>query len=55
MTVYTLLALLIFLLFGPLSAALLLWQRLTARRYVTAQPARPPFLSDVPDGNEDAL
>ena len=54
MTIYTLLALLIFLLFGPVSAALLLWQRLTARRYVTAQPG-PRYLSDVPDGNGEHL
>ena len=38
MTVYTLLALLIFLLFGPLSAALLLWQRLGQRRYIAVRP-----------------
>lgn len=42
-------ALIIFLLFGPSAAALLLWQRLTARRYITVMP------QDVPDGNEEYL
>ena len=55
MTTLDVLLLIIFVTVGLAAAALLLWQRLTARRYVTAQPARPPFLSDVPDGNEDAL
>lgn len=45
-------ALLVFLIFGPSAAALLLWQRLTARRYISVPRVMP---QDVPDGNPDSL
>ena len=45
-------ALIIFLLFGPSAAALLLWQRLTARRYISVPRVMP---QDVPDGNGEWL
>ena len=45
-------ALIVFLLFGPSAAALLLLQRLTERRWITVPSIMP---QDVPDGNPDSL
>ena len=42
-------ALIVFLLLGPSTAALLFWRKLVERRYITLMPA------DVPDGNEEWL
>lgn len=45
-------ALIVFLIFGPSAAALLLLQRLTERRWVTLPSIMP---QDVPDGNGEHL
>ena len=52
MTPLHLLALLLFLIFGPSAAALLLWQKLTARRWITLPSIMP---ADMPDGDGETL
>ena len=42
-------ALIVFLLFGPSVAGLLLWRKLVERHYIEIMPA------DVPDGNGEYL